>query len=87
MSDRVKLIEEKIITALNPSNLEINDNSAAHAGHPGAMERGGGHFKVAVTSDKFKGLSIIEQHKLVYAAVKDLISDGTIHALGIETRY
>ena len=41
--------------------------------------RGGDHFLVEVTSSRFDGLSLLEQHKLVYAAVQSRLDDGSIH--------
>ena len=38
-----------------------------------------------IRSDRFAGLSLIDQHKLVYAPVQHLLDDGTIHALQIKT--
>ena len=46
---------------------------------------GSDHLSARVRSDRFEGKSLIEQHKLVYAPVQHLISDGTIHALQITT--
>ena len=47
---------------------------------------GGDHFQVRVTSTRFNGLSLVEQHKLVYAALADPLADGTIHELRIRTK-
>jgi stress-induced morphogen len=47
---------------------------------------GGDHFHVTVVSSQFEGLSLVEQHKLVYAALAELLADGTIHELRITTR-
>ena len=47
---------------------------------------GGDHFHVTVVSGQFEGLSLVEQHKLVYAALAELLADGTIHELRITTR-
>jgi BolA family transcriptional regulator, general stress-responsive regulator len=69
--------------ALAPASLEIVDDSARHAGHPGA--RGGGHFRVTLVSDAFRGRSPLERHRLVYAAVAPLMS-GAVHALNIIAR-
>jgi BolA protein len=69
--------------ALAPAALEIVDDSARHAGHPGA--RGGGHFRVTLVSDAFRGRSQLERHRLVYAAVAPLMS-GAVHALNIIAR-
>ena len=47
---------------------------------------GGDHFQVTVASPRFDGLSLVEQHKLVYAALERPLADGTIHELRITTR-
>jgi stress-induced morphogen len=46
----------------------------------------GDHFQVVVTSGRFNGLSLIDQHKLVYEALAEPLADGTIHELRIRTR-
>jgi stress-induced morphogen len=46
----------------------------------------GDHFQVTVASDRFRGLSLVEQHKLVYDALAAPLADGTIHELRIKTR-
>jgi stress-induced morphogen len=46
----------------------------------------GDHFHVIVTSAQFKGLSLVEQHRLVYAALAKPLDDGSIHELRITTR-
>ena len=47
---------------------------------------GGDHFQVTVASTRFDGLSLVDQHKLVYAALERPLADGTIHELRIKTR-
>ena len=47
---------------------------------------GGDHFQVVVTSPRFAGLPLVEQHRLVYAALDAPMRDGTIHELRIRTR-
>jgi BolA family transcriptional regulator, general stress-responsive regulator len=69
--------------ALAPQRLEIIDDSARHAGHAGA--RGGGHFRVTLVADAFRGRSTLERHRLVYAAVAPLLQ-GAVHALNIIAR-
>ena len=46
---------------------------------------GGDHFQVTVISDAFNGLPLIQQHKLVNAALAAPLADGTIHELRIRT--
>ena len=69
--------------AFAPTTLEILDDSAAHAGHPGA--RSGGHYRVKLVAEAFRGHSSLERHRLVYAAVAPLLS-GSVHALNIVAR-
>jgi stress-induced morphogen len=47
---------------------------------------GGDHFQVIVTAPTFNGLSRLEQHKLVNAALAEPFADGTIHEMRITTR-
>ena len=46
---------------------------------------GGDHFQVTVTSPRFDGLSLLDQHRLVNEALAEPLSDGTIHELRIKT--
>ena len=69
--------------AFAPTTLEIIDDSAAHAGHAGA--RSGGHYRVKLVAEAFRGHSSLERHRLVYAAVAPLLS-GSVHALNIVAR-
>jgi stress-induced morphogen len=46
---------------------------------------GSDHLSARVRSDRFGGLSLIEQHRLVYAPVQHLLDNGSIHALQIKT--
>ncbi len=71
------------LAALQPSQLDIRDDSARHAGHPGARE--GGHFHVTITAAAFAGVSRVERHRMVYAAAAELMGRD-IHALSIDAR-
>jgi stress-induced morphogen len=46
----------------------------------------GDHFQVVVAAPRFDGLSLVEQHRLVYDALAEPLADGTIHELRIKTR-
>jgi len=46
----------------------------------------GDHFQVTVASSRFQGLSLLEQHRLVNAALAGPLADGTIHELRIKTK-
>jgi stress-induced morphogen len=47
---------------------------------------GGDHFQVTVASRAFDGLSLVDQHRLVYDALEAPLADGTIHELRIKTK-
>ena len=47
---------------------------------------GGDHFHVTVVDRAFDGLSLLEQHRLVYGALAQPLRDGTIHELRITTK-
>jgi BolA protein len=69
---------------LNPTQLEVIDESAQHAGHVGANATGqGSHFRVRIASPFFNGKRRIQQHRLVYDALQQFMLQG-VHALAIE---
>lgn len=79
---RIEAIRRRLTTALDPTELEIIDESHLHAGHAGARD-GRGHFRVRIHSRQFQGLSRLQQHRLVYNALADLMVTD-IHALSLE---
>ncbi len=79
-------LEATLRAKLQPSALEVIDESAAHAGHAGAGAEGyGTHFRVRVASPLFDGKSRVARHRLVYDALHFFIAEG-VHAIAIETR-
>ncbi|MGJ7522509.1 BolA family protein [Variovorax sp. LT1P1] len=79
-------LEATLREKLQPSALEVIDESAAHAGHAGAGAEGyGTHFRVRVASPLFEGQSRVARHRLVYDALHFFIAEG-VHAIAIETR-
>ena len=69
---------------LEPTHLEVIDESAAHAGHSGANASGmGTHFRVRIAAPVFAGKSRVAQHRLVYDALQSFMVQG-VHALVIE---
>lgn len=72
------------LAVLEPTLLEVIDDSARHAGHAGAAG-GLGHFNVVIAANAFVGLSPIARHRLVYQALGTLM-ETDIHALGIQAR-
>jgi BolA protein len=77
-------LHERLFAKLNPFELQVLDESAAHAGHSGSDGSGQGtHFRVRVGSGVFKGLSRVAKHRLVYDALQQFTDQG-MHALAIE---
>jgi BolA protein len=77
----VERIRARLTQALAPLQLDIEDESAAHAGHAGARS-GGGHYRVYLVSAAFSGLSRVGRHRLVYDALHDLMQRD-VHALAL----
>lgn len=83
-AERVAMIRERLTEALQPEDLEIQDDSAKHAGHEGA-KGGGGHFNVRIVSPAFAGRNLLERHRMVYDALGDAMHSD-IHALSIQAK-
>jgi BolA protein len=83
-AERIEMIRERLITTLQPAELEIIDESAKHAGHAGAAS-GGGHFIVNIVASAFNDKTLIQRHRLVYDAVDDIMH-REIHALSIQAK-
>jgi len=79
---RLTTIRERLTLALEPTSLEVLDESHLHAGHEGARD-GRGHFRIRIASPRFEGLRPIQRHRLVYEALGDLM-ETDIHAAAIE---
>ena len=80
--DRVAAIRSRLFEALAPQELDVIDESHLHAGHAGAAQ-GHGHFRVTIVAEAFRGVAPVARHRLVYAAVGDLMKTD-IHALAID---
>ena len=78
---RVEAIRAALAAAFEPVELEVVDESHLHAGHEGARD-GRGHFRVRVVSAAFEGMSVLQRHRAVYAALGTLM-ETDIHALAI----
>ncbi|MEX1993457.1 MAG: BolA family protein [Steroidobacteraceae bacterium] len=75
-------IQSRLESAFAAARISVRDDSARHAGHPGA--RGGaGHFLVRIESQAFAGRSRLQRHRMVYEALAGMMP-GEIHALNIE---
>lgn len=81
-----KAIEDTLRDTLIPTQLEVIDESASHAGHGGSNGLGyGTHFRVRIGGDAFAGKTRVAQHRLVYDALQKF-TDAGLHALAIEIR-
>jgi BolA protein len=74
-------IEQKLSSSLEPSLLEVINESSMHSVPVGSET----HFKVVIVSAAFEGKALIERHRLVYGALGDEMKNG-IHALAITSR-
>lgn len=78
---RIEQIKQRLTEALNPSELEVIDESHLHVGHAGA--KGGlGHFALSIEADAFNGKNPLEKHRMIYDALGNLMQSD-IHALRI----
>ncbi len=82
-TDRVQLLRERL-SALEPVELDIIDESHLHIGHAGSRD-GAGHYRVRIVSPRFEGLRAVACHRLVYDLVDDLMPHP-IHALAIDAK-
>ena len=79
-------LQQRLQTVLQPTALEVIDESAQHNGHAGANGTGfGTHFRVRITSALFAGKPPVARHRLVYDALQDFLDQG-LHALAIEAK-
>ena len=78
---RERLLRQRLESRFSPQLLTIEDESHLHAGHAGAAG-GQSHFRITIVAEAFRGVSAVARHRLVYAAVDDLLKTD-IHALAI----
>jgi BolA family transcriptional regulator, general stress-responsive regulator len=76
-------MSQALTERLEPVSMELEDDSAAHAGHAGARE--GAHFNLRIVSARFAGLPRVARHRLVYDALRPWMAEG-VHALAIDAR-
>jgi BolA family transcriptional regulator, general stress-responsive regulator len=79
---RIEKMKSLLTHSLQPTQLEIIDDSHLHAGHAGAKS-GKGHFTVIIQSSKFNELSRLKQQQLVYQTLGNMMQEE-IHALVIK---
>jgi len=69
-----EVVRSRLLTAFPEAKIEVTDLTGTQD-----------HFQALVVTPAFDGKSRVEQHKMVYAALGELM-DGPIHALALTTR-
>ncbi|RYY28361.1 MAG: BolA family transcriptional regulator [Sphingomonadales bacterium] len=80
-----EIIAARLTAALDPSHLEVINDSHHHAGHMGDDGTGESHWTVVVESGAFSGVSRVQRQRLINNALADLLA-SRIHALAIRAR-
>jgi BolA protein len=81
MAERIRA---KLAAGLTPTALDIQDESAKHAGHAGARPGGETHFDIYVVAAAFQGQSRVARQRMVYRLLDEEIAAG-VHALAMTT--
>lgn len=73
------------LQVLQPTKLELVDNSHQHAGHAGNdMDMDGeSHFDLTIVASAFDGLNLVKRHQLIYMILGEIMPQ--IHALQIQS--
>jgi acid stress-induced BolA-like protein IbaG/YrbA len=69
-----KEVERLIATALPGCTVRVTDTTGT-----------GDHFQATVTAEQFRGKTLVEQHQMVYAPLRELMAQNIIHALSLKT--
>ena len=75
-------IRAKLMVALEPTRLDVINESALHAGHRSSPGTGESHFRLIIVSPSFAGASRVGRHRLINDALSEELA-GTLHALAI----
>lgn len=81
MTEREQRILARLSETFSPTDCQLEDESALHAGHAGAAS-GGGHYRLRLVSARFEGQNRVTRHRLVYDCLHDMMH-ADIHALAI----
>ncbi|KAI9442209.1 bola-like protein [Lactarius indigo] len=84
-----RVIHDKLTTLLRPSVLTITNDSWQHRHHAAMRDQDGGngetHFSVRVVSEEFVGKTMMQRHRMIYAALSEQLKNG-LHALTLNTK-
>ena len=75
-------IRTKLEARFAPARIELEDESARHAGHAGARAGGETHFRLVIVAPAFAGLGRVARQRLVHACLAEELADR-VHALSI----
>jgi BolA protein len=81
VNERLQRIQARLEQEFAPQLLRLTDDSQQHVGHKGAG--GLGHYSVYICATAFSGRSPLQRHRLIYAALAELMQTD-IHALHIQ---
>jgi BolA protein len=77
-------LRQKLMVALEPTRLDIVNESELHAGHRSSPNTGESHFRILIVSPMFAGVSRVGRHRMVNDAIAEDLRSG-IHALALST--
>jgi BolA protein len=77
------IIYNKLNQQLNPTHLEVLDESHLHQGHKHNTMQGDSHFKVIISAPLLQNKTKLEQHKAIYG-ILDYEIKNQIHAIAIQ---
>lgn len=75
-------IRERLMVALEPTRLDVINESELHAGHRSSPGTGESHFRVLIVSPKFASQTRVQRHRLVNDALVGLVG-ARVHALAL----
>ena len=78
-------IRRKLTEAIRPTEIEVEDESAHHAGHAGARPGGETHFRVRIVAPAFTDMSRVARQRKIYEVLAEELR-AQIHALSIDVR-
>jgi len=73
------------LDALEPTRVDLIDDSEKHRGHGGYNPSGESHFTLQIESPAFEGKSRVERQRMIHRALGDLVGER-VHALSIKAR-
>lgn len=76
-------MRETLMVALEPTRLDVVNESHLHSGHAGSPGTGESHFRLLVVSSLFEGRSRLERHRMINEALAEFLKHK-IHALAIK---